>query len=138
MRMLRWFMVVPGAVLAWYAVFGVGLFTYPMIESTLCPPGDMISGLCHNERVSGVLDVVIHVFVGFSALVVVLSAVAIAPARKRIVAWLAFVAGSAVTVALALSAGAASYALVAVVAGLVAALMVRRSWGPEVESGGGA
>ena len=84
MKILRWFMVAPGAILAWYLVFIVGVFTFPMVEKALCPPGDMISGMCGNEKVQGQLDLLIHFFVGMSALAVVSAAATIAPSRKRV------------------------------------------------------
>ncbi|TBW35053.1 hypothetical protein E0E54_13135 [Azotobacter chroococcum] len=54
-----------------------------------------ISGYCMNKAVQGRLDLLITVFAGLSAVAVIGAAVAMAPARKRAVAWCALAVGGA-------------------------------------------
>lgn len=138
MRTLRWLAIVPGAYIAWYLVFVSGLFIHGIVEAALCPPDEMISGMCANGRVRAALDLLIHLFVGVSAVAVVSAAVAIAPSRKKIVAWLAFSTGSAAALILAMSVDASSNGVVAIVAGLAAACLFERFLEPESDSQAGS
>lgn len=92
---LRWLLVVPAAIAAWYVTFIVGAFTYSFIEAHLCPSQDLFSGVCTSQSIRIALDVVMHVFVALSAIAVIAAAVTVAPSRKRKVAWVAFSIGAA-------------------------------------------
>ncbi len=131
MTTFRWLMILPGGYLAWYLVFIIGLTTYPIVESALCPSSDMISGTCMNPRVNRAMVGYFHVFVGIAAAVVVLTAAVIAPSRRRAVAWVAFVVGGLVSTLLAVLMDSVSEAVVAVVVGLATAYLCARRSSPE-------
>src|SRR5687768_1895463 len=95
-HILRWLLVVPAAVGAWYFVFVVGIFTHAFLEAALCPAGEMVSGMCMNRRVQFSLQVVIHAFVALSAAAVVSTAAAVAPSHRSKTVWIAFGTGSVV------------------------------------------
>lgn len=94
MNALRWILVVPAGIVAWYAVFVLGLLAYALVDSHLCPPEDFISGHCTNASTRRVLDVAMHVFVATSALAVIVSTVLVAPSYKKSVAWLSLLVGT--------------------------------------------
>lgn len=58
---LRWLLVVPAAVGAWYFVFVVGIFTHAFLEEALSPAGEMESGMRMNRRVQFSLQVEVTV-----------------------------------------------------------------------------
>jgi len=115
---LRWVLVVPAAIAAWYAVFIIGLFTHDLVENTLCPSDQLESGTCTNETVIAQLHVVVHVFVALSAVAVILAAVFVAPSHKKVVAWIALLCGATVASLFAVAAEAWSEGLVALMAGI--------------------
>lgn len=131
MEKLRWLLILPGAYLAWYSVFIIGLATYPIVESALCPPIDMISGTCMNPRVARAMVGFFHVFVGVAAAAVVLTAAVIAPSQKSAVAWIALAVGGLASTLLAVSKDLMSEAVVAVVIGLLAAYLYGQLSSPE-------
>ena len=127
-KTLRWLLVVPAGILAWYAVFIAVLFTYPIVEQVLCPPGDWISRTCMNSTVSQWMKAFVLVHAGLSAVAVVVSAVAVAPSHKRVIAWLAFGAGALVALSFALAARATGEAIVAIAMGLPTAYLLARRY----------
>lgn len=94
---LRWLLLVPAALAAWWATLLVGMLVYDWVEA-LCPPAQVVSGFCTNPRVNAALDALMIVFAGLSAIAVEAAVVRTAPARKAACCWLAFAAGSAVAV----------------------------------------
>lgn len=96
MRTVRWLLVVPASIAAWYAIFIVGLLIHGLVESAQCPAGEMVSGMCTDAHVQKVLEGLIVVFVGLSGLAVVAAAVATAPSHRAATAWFAFCVGSVV------------------------------------------
>ncbi|HEX6904371.1 MAG TPA: hypothetical protein VF789_31980 [Thermoanaerobaculia bacterium] len=96
MSTLRWLLLVPAAIAVWYCVFVLGAFTYSFVEKHLCPPEDLISGLCTNSTIKLWLTIVAHAFVALSALAVMIVAVVISPRGRKPMAWLTLVVGTAV------------------------------------------
>ncbi len=124
---LRWALAAPGAIAAWFVTFLVGVVTYGITESALCPAGEMESGMCLNSRVHANLKILIFLFVALSAIAVVATAVVIVPTHKRIVAWVVFVTGSLAAVIFAVETGRAlGEGICAVVAGFVATFAIDR------------
>jgi hypothetical protein len=124
--MVRWLLVVPAAIAAWYLVFVVGIFTHGFLEEALCPAGEMESGMCMNRRVRLILAILVHLFVALSAAAVVSTAAAVAPSHRTRMAWIAFVGGSLVAVAFGIAAWAYTEALAAVASGLLTAVTISR------------
>src|SRR5687768_12076121 len=97
---LRWVVLVPAAVAAWFGVFLVGLIAYQAIEQATCPAGQMISGACVDQRVQTTLEMVIYIFVSIAAVAVETTAAITAPSHKRVVTWVTFFVGSWVALVL--------------------------------------
>ena len=92
--MLRWILVVPLAICAWYAIFALGMYTNFYVERNFCPPEDIVSGFCHNNEIQMWLKIIRHFFVFLSAVVVVLVATVVAPSNRKRVAWGSFSVGA--------------------------------------------
>jgi hypothetical protein len=125
-RTLRWLLVVPAAVAAWYVVFVIGLFTHGFVGEALCPAGEMESGMCMDTRVRLILGILVHFFSALSAAAVVSTAAAVAPSLRSRTAWSAFVAGSLVALGFGLAAWAYTETVAAVATGLLTALTISR------------
>jgi hypothetical protein len=94
MKFLRWAMVAPASVLAWYVALVVGF----MAASTLdyfCPADQMESGLCMAWWHVYAMDTLVVAFAAIAAFLVVLCATLVAPSHKLQVAWAAFGFGCA-------------------------------------------
>ena len=128
MRTIRWLLVAPFAIAAWYVVFVVGVVTYTAVEEHLCPPDQFVSGACVNDRVMTILQVVVYAFIALSAVAVVIVAVSTAPAHRDIVAWGTFVFGAALAVLVGAEGRAYGEMATAIIAGLVTTVVaVRRA-----------
>jgi hypothetical protein len=125
-QLVRWLLVVPVAIAAWYLVFVAGIFAHGFLEEVLCPPDEMISGMCTNPRVRVVLTVLVHAFAGFSAVAVELAVVGMAPSSREATTWIAFAVGAVVAVAFGFAAQTYGEAATAVIAGVIAAVIITR------------
>ena len=128
MRILRWLLVIPAVVVAFYAVFLFGLLAVPFVDEALCPAGQMSSGGCTNASVRRVMEGTMFVLAALSAVAVLLVGTAIAPERKKLTAWVLFAAGTAIALAFATVGAGWSYALTAIAAGLITALLMSRRY----------
>lgn len=126
MHTLRWFLLIPGVILAWFAVFMLGLVTYAFVEKIFCSTEEMVSNFCINEQIQNWLMVLVHVFVALSAWAVILVAVAIAPGYKDKVLWVTLALGLAVAAYLAYPIDAWSLFAVAAVSGIASAMLIAR------------
>lgn len=124
-EVLRWASVVPAAMIGWY----IALFTGIAVHSELnnfCPYGEVVSGMCSSAWFSRAEKVVIPLFVGLSALLVILMATLAAPARKCGIAKVAFAIGLIVAMILAVNLGMWAEFVAAFGSGLVASFWVCR------------
>ena len=127
MKIVRWLLVAPLAVGAWYATAIAGIAAYWEIRRRTCPPeAKLISGVCHDPEVMRLLAGVEMLFIALSAIVVVCVAAAVAPSHRTAVAWTAFVAGALVAGYFALSTMAYVAGIAAVGCGLVTAMLISR------------
>jgi len=125
MKCLRWFAVVPSAILAWYAAFILGLVALSGVDA-LCPPESMISGLCGAWWYPPTERAIILVAVGLSAFLVVVSASAVAPSHRVPVARLAYGVGVVVAVYFVVQTSAVGEFLAAILAGFLGVFCVAR------------
>jgi len=105
MRLVRWILIVPAAVVAWYAAFLLGLVILAGIDA-LCPAKQAVSGLCVAPWYSAASTAVICVGAGLAAVLIMLTCTWLAPSNKQQVAILTFVVGAVVASLMGLSAGA--------------------------------
>jgi ABC-type antimicrobial peptide transport system permease subunit len=95
LTIIRWILLVPGAILAWYVALFLGIVALD-IRDSLCPSEYMVSGMCTGLFGKITFDTLMVFFSGISALLVVIASTLIAPTNKGIVAITAFVVGSVV------------------------------------------
>jgi hypothetical protein len=91
-RALRWFLVVPAAVAGWLLALLVGLLLHGLADR-LCPAQMMVSGGCIAPWHAPVVEAIVCVCAGLAAVLVILLPVLVAPGRRPVVAWVAFVGG---------------------------------------------
>jgi hypothetical protein len=118
---LRWVLLAPAAAAGWLMVVLAGIAIHDHFEISLCPPEDVVSGFCYNERVLLFLDLITLGFAGISAFTVLVVAIAAAPSHKLIVAWLTFALG-ATTIAMGMGPHANPEPLTALLVGFIAAI----------------
>ncbi len=95
MKVLQWIHIIPTAIAAWVIVIILGMLTFLFLES-LCPPEMMVSGCCMAEWFDPARSILEHFFAGLSALAVVLASTMVAPEKNKLVARIAFIAGTVV------------------------------------------
>lgn len=124
-RMIRWILILPAAIAAWYVSLFLGLALYQGLEA-LCPPDQMESGQCFAPWFLTASKVLIALGAALAATLVMVTCTWIAPAYKRQVAIATFVVGTAVAIILAWNLEFAAMAS-AIVAGAIAlAILLRR------------
>jgi hypothetical protein len=121
---IRWALLVPATVGAWYAVFIAGIAVHQTIERRACPPAELVSGGCADPGVLRLLHAVVYVFIALSAVAVVATATAIAPSAKRLIAGAAFVVGAGLAIWLSVAAKAYGEGVGAICAGLATVIAV--------------
>lgn len=89
---LRWALVVPAAVAAWYVALFVGLAAYSGMNS-LCPSAQVISGMCVAPWFPVASAVLRCAAAGLSAALVLLACAWVAPSHKTAAATVVFTIG---------------------------------------------
>jgi len=120
MHAIRWFFLLPLTACAWYLVFFSSMSVYAYVDSNLCPPGDLVSGMCTNDVIVA-LDILTHFGVGLSAMAVLVVSSAVAPSHKQVVLWMALLAGLVVAAVLGALAAAWSLFIAAAAGGAIGA-----------------
>ena len=126
---IRWLLIVPSAVAAWYFAFFVSLVLHEVVvgrclNSDAPPPEYCQASWFPREFLH---DTLVFFGVGLSAVVVVMVAAVVAPSHKRHVAWVALAAGATLAAVVGYSAGAVAEAAVAIAAGVLAAVVASRT-----------
>ena len=125
MFILRWLLIIPVSVLGWYLVFVSGMGSLGLIEK-LCADEQMISGRCIAPWYVNLKEAGIIFLAGLSAIIVVLVAYHLAPARKRTTAIIAFLIGSAAATYVVIDTGSWFEYAAAITGGLLTTLLVTR------------
>ena len=125
MRLLRWLLIIPAAVVAWYAAIILALVMHAGLD-ILCPAEQMISSLCVAPWYEAASNAVVCVGAGLAALLIMLACTSLAPAYKKQVAVATFVAGAAVAALMGWNVGAFAPMLAAMVTGALALWVLTR------------
>ena len=125
MKWLRWFAVIPTAIIAWYVVFIFGLTLVSAIGS-LCPPEEVISGHCGAWWYPYAERTIIIFSVALSAFLVVVSAATVSPSHRVLVAWVAYVTGVIVAIYFVTQTSAVAEFVAAILTGLLAVFCVAK------------
>ena len=75
---MRWLCVPISAILGWYVVLILGIALVDVVES-FCPTDKMVSGFCAATWVNNIIEVLVYIVAGLSAIVVVLLPTLVAP-----------------------------------------------------------
>ena len=126
---IRWLLLVPSAVAAWYVAFFVSFLLHEVVVGRCfgsdAPPPEYCQAAWFPREF--LHDALVFFGVGLSAVVVVLVAAVVAPSHKGHVAWVALAAGATLAIVAAYGSGAVAEAGVAVVAGVLTAVVVSRT-----------
>jgi hypothetical protein len=126
---IRWLLLVPSVVAAWYFAVFVSIVLREVVVgrcfgSDAPPPEYCQASWFPREFLA---DALLLFGVGLSAVVVVAVAAVVAPSHKRHVAWVALVAGAILATVMGYGIGAVAEVAVAIAAGVLTAVVVSRS-----------
>ncbi len=118
MRIFRWLLIVPIAVAAWYVAVALGISLHMGLDA-LCPPDQIVSGLCTARWYPAASAAVVCTGAGLAAALILVACTWLAPSHRRRVAIATFVAGAVVATFMGLSANAYGPLATAIVAGAI-------------------
>lgn len=118
----RWIAAIPAAVAGWWLVVFAAIALHGLAFS-FCPPDDVVSGACVAPWFSRFETGLVYASVALSAVLVVVLPAVVVPAHRALIAWIAYIAGAVVAVSIGRS---ATHIVVALAAGLVAAVVVSK------------
>lgn len=128
MRGLRWLLVIPGAWLAWYAALVSGIVAHTALEA-LCPPEQVISGMCTARWFHYAERAVFCAGAGLAAALILLATTLLAPSHRSAVAAVTLAMGSVTALVMGILASAYAELITAlVVGGLTTVWLMRRDW----------
>ncbi|MFY0666336.1 MAG: hypothetical protein JXQ97_17070 [Natronospirillum sp.] len=131
MKWFRWLAVIPSSIIAWYAMFILGMFVLFGINY-LCPPEDIVSGQCMAWWYSYAEQSTIYLFVALSAFFVVVCAAIVAPSHRMYVAWVAYLSGFLVAVYFVSQTSTVGEFVSAILAGLLGVFSVAKFLGRQI------
>jgi hypothetical protein len=124
---LRWLALVPAAAVGWYGSLIAGIGARSVLMS-FCPSDEIISGLCSASWYAPAEDALMCVFAGIAAALIVTLPTLVAPSRKVTVAFIVLLLGSLVAVVMGSQIRAFGPMICAVLAGTLAAMLLRRHY----------
>ena len=128
MRWVRWLLLVPSAWLAWSVALVSGVAVHSALES-LCPPEQVISGMCTATWFRYAERITICAGAGLAAALILLTSTFVAPSHRAIVIVATLCIGSAAALVMGVLAAAYSeLATALVVGGLTTVWLLRRNW----------
>jgi hypothetical protein len=116
MRFVRWLLIIPTAVAAWYAALVSGISLHRGVDA-LCPADQVVSGLCVAPWYEAASATVICMGAGLAAVLILLACTLLAPSHRRRVAIATFIVGAVVAIVMGISANAFGPLVTAIVAG---------------------
>ena len=129
MRFVRWLLIIPTAVAAWYAALALGVSLYVGLDA-LCPAEQIISGLCvapWHKAASAAVDCI---GAGLAAALILLACTLLAPSHRQRVAIGTFIVGAVVAIFMGFSANAFGPLVTAIVAGAAILWILLRRLAP--------
>jgi hypothetical protein len=130
-KILRWVMVIPAAVIGWWLAIIIGL-SLTHIPEYFCPPEFMVSDLCMAPWYGPILSGILIFSAALSAFLVLVVAVLVAPSHRALVAKGVFVAGSLYATYLAFTISAWAECAGAIICGLVTLFWLIKKYGRRV------
>ena len=125
---VRWTLVVPSGVVAWYFAFVGSIVLHGLIVAPCMSSDGAQPSFCEAAwfSVESSKRVVVLFGAGLSAALVVAVSALVAPSRRTTVAWFAVGIGAAAASWMGYRAGAVAEAAVAIACGIIAAVLVSR------------
>lgn len=121
---IRWLLLIPATVAAWYGALFLGLGLHGLLFS-LCPPELAAYGfICEATWFDPAERALIGICAGVSAALVVFTAAAVAPSHRVEVAWAALAVGMAMAAYIGVRTGFYGAFASACLAGMVAVALV--------------
>jgi hypothetical protein len=131
-NMLRWILIPPAAVAAWYLAFVIGIALEVGLNA-LCPADQVVSGWCIAPWYRGASNALLWFGAGLAALLVLFACTLLAPTHKRHVAIVTFVVGAAVAARMGFGIRAYGALVAATVAGALGLWLLLRRLNPPME-----
>lgn len=125
-KSLRWFAVLPSAVLAWSLAFFISLYVLGAAENYFCPADFLTSSGCYAPWWSDVERGAAAFGGALAAVLVVAISTIVAPAQKRRVAWYSFGVGAVLTIFIGLFLSFILQMVATLVAGAITAAVISR------------
>lgn len=128
LSIVRWLLVVPSAVVAWYFAFVLSVYVFAVVVGPCLSSDGPQPGRCEMTwlPVEFMRHLVVLSGIGLSAILVVAVSALVAPSHRAGVAWSALSVGAVVAGVMGYRLGAFSEAAVAVAAGVLAAVLISR------------
>jgi hypothetical protein len=92
-RMIRWLLILPAALAAWYAALFISIALYRGVDA-LCPFGQVVSGRCSAQWFLDASDVFVAIGAALAAALVMIACTLLAPTHRGYVAIATFVVGT--------------------------------------------
>jgi hypothetical protein len=116
-RVIRWILILPAAVAAWYAALFISIALYRGLDA-LCPFGQIVSGRCSAPWFLDGSDLFIALGAALAAVLVMIACTLLAPTHKRHVAIATFAVGTVAAVMMGWNILAAA-TMTAIIAGAI-------------------
>ena len=126
MRILRWILILPAAIAAWYVALFAGIALYLGLNS-LCSPDRFVSGLCSAPWYVSASGALVAFGAALAAALILVTSTLLAPDYKRQIAFATFIVGALVAICMGLATQAyAAMASAILVGAAVLAVIIRR------------
>jgi hypothetical protein len=126
-EILRWFMVIPAAIIGWWLAIVTGIVLVS-IPDNFCPPEDVMSGFCTAPWYEPVVSGIMIYTASLSAVLALVFSVLTAPGKRDLVATGVFVAGCLCAVYFAFWIAAWAECAGAIVFGLVTLIFLSKRY----------
>jgi hypothetical protein len=126
---IRWLLLIPSAVAAWYVVVVISVLLREVIVGRCLGSDSPRPEYCQASwfPLEFLSDALLFFGVGLSAVAVVVVAAVAAPSHKAQVAWVALIAGAILAALMGYGTGAVAEAAVAIASGALAAVVMSRT-----------
>ena len=124
-QLLRWILIPPAAVAAWYVALFSGFALHQGFEA-LCPASQVESGHCFAPWFLHVLAGLIVFGAALAAVLIMITCTLLAPTRRRQVAVVTFILGALAAIKMGFITGALGATSAAIIAGAIVLVVLLR------------
>ena len=91
-KIIRWILVIPAAVIAWYLALVISLFLLNLVE-IYCPQEFTVSGACSASWTKAIFNVLVIFGAGLASILILVFSALMAPSKKILVSKVVFMGG---------------------------------------------